>query len=474
MATRRLNKFDPRQARDAHGRWTVDRAVAASRSANELSARAVEDARQHAAAAAAHEEASRAHRELAKRHEALGNARAAGRFAKVADTHEQLAWGHASQAPKGPGVRRVSETRMRAARRAAETRSEREEAVTVNLPAHLLPLWRRTRRQFKGSPQQREDAFLQYVHDHPREAGAALQEDADTTLDDMIREYEARSNPRTPTAVQSIGFVRPPWTRREASAWLRDHGRRADIEETPHAWRARQLPPSDFEADSFRTLDLGTGVIFVVGHPKRRGTMARKRNPTQRIQAAQVVVGDSIVRAKGEPVPVLGVTLEADRVTLRLEGAESLVLPPDAILTVETQRPTKVRRVAASERTLTMFDVDAAPEQTDLFAARGNPKKTAKASKGPKPPTYRAAHWGNDSKKSSSMNVPDPKRNAKIVGLGELVGVIYLTQKGGDSSPTEYIHKFKKRAPVLGYGDKDGRLFVAGGDYKVTKHGIEG
>ena len=74
----------------------------------------------------------------------------------------------------------------------AEHRRERDEAVAVNIPLHLLSLWRRTKHQFKGTPHQRYEAFMQYAHDTEGEEMAALQEDADDKLAAMIREYERR------------------------------------------------------------------------------------------------------------------------------------------------------------------------------------------------------------------------------------------------------------------------------------------
>lgn len=73
-----------------------------------------------------------------------------------------------------------------------ETRREREERVRVNIPPELHALWERTKYDFKGSPDQRQRAFMDYVHDHPGEDVAILQDESDDTLDRMIREYERR------------------------------------------------------------------------------------------------------------------------------------------------------------------------------------------------------------------------------------------------------------------------------------------
>lgn len=77
--------------------------------------------------------------------------------------------------------------------RGAEHRRERDEQVEVNIPPHLIPLWRRTRRQFRGTPHQRYEQFMQYVHDSGEGEGmAALQDEADEKLERMIRDRENR------------------------------------------------------------------------------------------------------------------------------------------------------------------------------------------------------------------------------------------------------------------------------------------
>lgn len=77
----------------------------------------------------------------------------------------------------------------------AEHRRERDEAVEVNIPPHLLALWRRTKGQFKGTPHERYEQFMQHVHDvdGSGEEMTALQDDADDKLAAMIREYEGRA-----------------------------------------------------------------------------------------------------------------------------------------------------------------------------------------------------------------------------------------------------------------------------------------
>jgi hypothetical protein len=90
--------------------------------------------------------------------------------------------------------------RARAARRGWEHRREAAQAVTVNLPPELLPLWERIQTAFRGSPDQRQRAFLQYVHEHPGEQIASIQAAADATLARLVAERAARQDAPPATA----------------------------------------------------------------------------------------------------------------------------------------------------------------------------------------------------------------------------------------------------------------------------------
>jgi hypothetical protein len=94
----------------------------------------------------------------------------------------------------------------------------------------------------------------------------------------------------------------------------------------------------------------------------------------------------------------------------------------------------------------------------------------------PTPPSYKGTHWGIASTKSTTLDVPDPRANrAKgLIQLGVLVSIVYLTEKGGDGELVEYEHKFDATHPRLAYGSKDGKLYIAGGSYRVESRGIVG
>ena len=88
-------------------------------------------------------------------------------------------------------------------------------------------------------------------------------------------------------------------------------------------------------------------------------------------------------------------------------------------------------------------------------------------------PSYQAAHWGKKAKGRKGLDFGDP-RKGPVVGLGELVSVTYGTIKGGDNAMTDYTHTFKAgERPILCYG-REGRLFIAGGTYRIEKRGIVG
>lgn len=67
--------------------------------------------------------------------------------------------------------------------------------ISSLLEPALIPLWTRMKGQFTGTPHERYDAFMAYVHDHPGEETEALQSGADSWLEQEIRAGRARENP---------------------------------------------------------------------------------------------------------------------------------------------------------------------------------------------------------------------------------------------------------------------------------------
>lgn len=65
----------------------------------------------------------------------------------------------------------------------SERASESDDEVRQNIPADLIPLFERVRRQIKGSARKtRTEAFLEYVESHPREQYAAVEDEVDRMI----------------------------------------------------------------------------------------------------------------------------------------------------------------------------------------------------------------------------------------------------------------------------------------------------
>lgn len=60
-----------------------------------------------------------------------------------------------------------------------------------------------------------------------------------------------------------------------------------------------------------------------------------------------------------------------------------------------------------------------------------------------------------------------------VVELGELVGLIYRTDKWQPGRPRTYIH-FMEDRPQLMSNLAGTQLYLVGGSYRLTRHGIEG
>ena len=60
-----------------------------------------------------------------------------------------------------------------------------------------------------------------------------------------------------------------------------------------------------------------------------------------------------------------------------------------------------------------------------------------------------------------------------VVELGELVGVMYRSDKGQPGQPQTYIHRMED-PPRLVSNIEGTQLYIVGGSYQVTSRGIEG
>ena len=58
--------------------------------------------------------------------------------------------------------------------------------------------------------------------------------------------------------------------------------------------------------------------------------------------------------------------------------------------------------------------------------------------------------------------------------VGELRGVIYRTSRVPGEEAKNYVHFFKDRLPTLVANPSGTRLYIVGGNYRVTNSGIHG
>jgi hypothetical protein len=84
---------------------------------------------------------------------------------------------------------------------------------------------------------------------------------------------------------------------------------------------------------------------------------------------------------------------------------------------------------------------------------------------------YERVHWGErGGRRTKLIAYPDPTYEVPTE-LGELMSVVYRTNKRGDGL-SDYEHEFEGPRPVLAFSRAG--LLIGGGAYVVTTHGIEG
>jgi len=71
-----------------------------------------------------------------------------------------------------------------------ERRRERDERAQYNIPSEYHGLWNKLKNQFKGTPDERAEQFMEYIEEHPYENDAWLQENADREIAQMERERQ--------------------------------------------------------------------------------------------------------------------------------------------------------------------------------------------------------------------------------------------------------------------------------------------
>lgn len=81
----------------------------------------------------------------------------------------------------------------------AERRSESDDEVRANIPADLIGLFEKVKRQIKAGPRQsRTEAFLQYAEQHPGEVLAAIDDSTDRLIRDLERQQRAAAKAARP------------------------------------------------------------------------------------------------------------------------------------------------------------------------------------------------------------------------------------------------------------------------------------
>jgi hypothetical protein len=83
---------------------------------------------------------------------------------------------------------------------------------------------------------------------------------------------------------------------------------------------------------------------------------------------------------------------------------------------------------------------------------------------------YKKFHWGEEPSKTEEYEMADipPVVNEH----GELVGVVYKTNKRGDGE-TVYVHQFDNPKPKLVSGNDWKQLYIVGGGYQIAPEGIK-
>ncbi len=72
------------------------------------------------------------------------------------------------------------------------------------------------------------------------------------------------------------------------------------------------------------------------------------------------------------------------------------------------------------------------------------------------------------------LRVPLARRVPKVlVQVGELRGLIYRSDRGQPGRPRSFVHFFQN-PPLLTSDPRGKQLHIVGGNYRVTRRGIEG
>ena len=212
------------------------------------------------------------------------------------------------------------EDRSSGARRGWEHRRERDEWVVQNLDPSLVPLWTRLKDSFRGTPEERYEALMQYVHDHPGEETEALQSGADDWLQAEIQAGRARENPRlTPdvSPYEGVG-IQAPEEYKATLAFLRAVGKAEEMHgRDPDPWAIQRFLQSQGVEYRGAMAAIRGGLVQQSGHDR---TGPYRLTPYGREYLAQrehAVTG----RARENPRGSRAMRYTSDQVTAMLANA---------------------------------------------------------------------------------------------------------------------------------------------------------
>lgn len=109
-------------------------------------------------------------------------------------------------------IRQGNEARRKQRQRAtgptrSERRQESDDEVLSNLEPEYHALWRKKKREIRGSNQMsRTEAFYHWVHNHPREAAAIVHADVDDQVNELVKQLEAAEHEYDDLYVEGVPF----------------------------------------------------------------------------------------------------------------------------------------------------------------------------------------------------------------------------------------------------------------------------
>ena len=87
--------------------------------------------------------------------------------------------------------------------------------------------------------------------------------------------------------------------------------------------------------------------------------------------------------------------------------------------------------------------------------------------------TYERFHWGQKGRRGAERaEIAHWRAGDALTLIGQMIGIVYRTEKGSDDEPVDYDHDFSKPYPKLYRHEASGRLVIAGGKYRVEERGI--